>query len=109
MSAAGRSATLARQSRAVVDCFAAIRPMIELSWVEFDFAPMPIRQRKSSARVTLVLFGAAALAACGQEGETLQRDLYASKEDCVQDWGDELKCEKQPPTGYSFGLHSGYW
>ncbi len=70
---------------------------------------MPIRQRKSSARVTLVLLGAAALAACGQEGETLQRDLYASKEDCVQDWGDELKCEKQPPTGYSFGLHSGYW
>jgi uncharacterized protein YgiB involved in biofilm formation len=70
---------------------------------------MPIRQRKSSARVTLVLLGAAALAACGQEDETLRRDLYSSKEDCVQDWGDELKCEKQPPTGYSSGFHSGYW
>lgn len=69
---------------------------------------MPIGQRKSSARITLVLLGAA-LAACGQEDETLQRDLYSNKADCVQDWGDELKCEQQPATGYSPGFHPGYW
>jgi len=57
----------------------------------------------------LVLLGAAALTACGQEDETLRRDLYSSKEDCVQDWGDELKCENRPATGYAPGFHSGYW
>jgi uncharacterized protein YgiB involved in biofilm formation len=70
---------------------------------------MPTRRRRSSARVTLVLLGAAALAACGQEDDTLRRDVYANKEDCVQDWGDELKCEKPPATGYTPGLRSGYW
>jgi len=70
---------------------------------------MAIRQRKSSARVTLVLLGAAALAACGQEDESLRRDLYASKDDCVQDWGDELKCEPQTSTENSFGFRSAYW
>ena len=70
---------------------------------------MPSRQRRSSARVTLVLLGAAALTACGQEDETLRRDLYSSKEDCVRDWGDELKCQNRPATGYAPGFHSGYW
>ena len=70
---------------------------------------MPSRQRRSSASVTLVLLGAAALAACGQEEDTLRRDLYSSKEDCVRDWGDELKCENRPATGYAPGFHSGYW
>jgi hypothetical protein len=57
----------------------------------------------------LVLLGAAALTACGQEDDTLRRDLYSSKEDCVRDWGDELKCEKPPATGYVSGSHFGYW
>ena|SRR5690349_16584425 len=70
---------------------------------------MPTRKRRSSARVTLVLLGAAALAACGQEDDTLRRDVYANKEDCVQDWGDELKCEKPPATGYTPGFRPGYW
>ena len=70
---------------------------------------MPSRQRRSSASVTLVLLGAAALTACGQEDETLRRDLYSNKEDCVRDWGDELKCENRPATGYAPGYHSGYW
>jgi uncharacterized protein YgiB involved in biofilm formation len=70
---------------------------------------MPSRQRRSSARVTLVLLGAAALAACGQEEDTLRRDVYSSKEDCVQDWGDEVKCEKQPATTYTPGGRPGYW
>ena len=66
-------------------------------------------RRRSSARVTLVLLGAAALAACTQEEDTLRRDLYSSKEDCVRDWGDELKCEQQSAAGYGSGSRSGYW
>lgn len=70
---------------------------------------MPSRPRRSSARVTLVLLGAAALAACGQEDDTLRRDLYSSKEDCIKDWGDQYKCEEQSATGYTPGFHSNYW
>lgn len=59
---------------------------------------MPTRSRKSSTRVTLVLIGAAAtLAGCGSpddSGEALRRNLYASKEDCVADWGDPRECEQ---------------
>ena len=72
---------------------------------------MPPRPRRSSARVTLVLLGAAALAACSQEEDTLRRDLYSSREDCVKAWGDQFKCEEQPATGYTSGYHPGlgYW
>jgi uncharacterized protein YgiB involved in biofilm formation len=72
---------------------------------------MATRPRKSSARVTLVLLGAAALAACGQDESTLRRDLYANKEDCLKDWGDEQKCAEQPGPARSGsgGYHGGYW
>jgi hypothetical protein len=67
------------------------------------------RPRKSSSRITLVFLGAAALAACGQEGNALRRDVYASKDDCLKDWGDELKCEEQSARTPSSGSHGGYW
>lgn len=41
--------------------------------------------RKSSAQVTLVLIGVAALAGCGEDDQ--RRDVYASREDCLADWG----------------------
>lgn len=69
---------------------------------------MPTRPRKSSRHVALVLLGAAAVVACGQDEETLRRDIYASKDDCVADWGDELKCE-QPSAVPRSGMHGGYW
>ena len=69
---------------------------------------MATRPRKSSSRVTLVLLGAAALASCGQQESALRRDLYANKEDCLKDWGDELKCAEQPAPAHS-GYHGGYW
>jgi len=43
--------------------------------------------RKSSARVTLVLIGVAALSGCGR-GDDQRRDIYASREDCLADWGN---------------------
>ncbi|HXS51851.1 MAG TPA: hypothetical protein VN782_04910 [Usitatibacter sp.] len=42
-------------------------------------------RRKSSARVTLVLIGVAALAGCNR-GEEQRRDVYASRDDCLADW-----------------------
>lgn len=44
------------------------------------------RLRKSSSRVSLVLIGVAALAGCGDEE---RRDVYASREDCLADWGNK--------------------
>ena len=41
--------------------------------------------RKSSGTVTLVLIGVAAMAGCSDE----RRDVYASKEDCLADWGNK--------------------
>src|SRR5438128_4495067 len=70
---------------------------------------MPARPRKSSAGVTLVLLGAATLVACGENQDTLRRDVYTSKDDCLKDWGDELKCEQQPAAGRMGGGHGGYY
>ncbi len=44
------------------------------------------RIRKSSTRVTLVLIGLAGLAGCGGDD---RRDVYASREDCLADWGNK--------------------
>src|SRR5450755_2863046 len=77
---------------------------------ETSASGMSTRPRKSSARITLVLLGAAALASCGQQESTLRRDLYANKEDCLKDWGDELKCAEQAaPASTGSSYHGGYW
>ncbi|MBK8740603.1 MAG: hypothetical protein IPM02_14260 [Betaproteobacteria bacterium] len=68
------------------------------------------RTRKRSAQITLVLLGAAALAGCDNQDE--RRDLYASKQDCVHDWGDETKCEPAPASAANGQSHTGgghYW
>lgn len=66
--------------------------------------------RKSSSRVTLVLIGLAGLAGCGDE----RRDLYASREDCLADWGNKPE-DCTPATdpqhagrGYFYGPHYVY-
>ncbi len=59
--------------------------------------------RKSSAKVTLVLIGAAVgggLAGCSKD--EVRRDVYASKQDCLADWGNSpADCE--PVNGRSGG------
>ena len=47
-------------------------------------------KRKSSGHVSLVLIGlaTAAVAGCSQEPES-RRDVYASREDCLADWGNQ--------------------
>ena len=56
---------------------------------------MERRPRKSSACVTLVLIGAAALSGCGDGPATNRRASYATKEECLADWGDPRECEQQ--------------
>ena len=68
-------------------------------------------KRKSSSRVGLVLIGAAAvasLAGCGKD-ET-RRDVYASKEDCLADWGNDPKdCEAAYDHPSSRGANTAYY
>ena len=73
------------------------------------------RLRKSSGRVTLVLIGVAALGGCG--GDDSRRDVYATREDCLADWGNKAEdCtpateDKHRSRGYYYGPsythHSG--
>jgi uncharacterized protein YgiB involved in biofilm formation len=70
---------------------------------------MSTRPRKSSARVTLVLLGAAALAACGQQDEAMRRDVYANKDDCIKDWGDDLQCDPQVASAPTAGGPHLFW
>ncbi|MEO8506702.1 MAG: hypothetical protein ABI593_03645 [Betaproteobacteria bacterium] len=56
---------------------------------------MARRPRKSSACVTLVLIGAAALSGCGDSTTSSRRASYATKEECLADWGDPRECEQQ--------------
>jgi uncharacterized protein YgiB involved in biofilm formation len=62
--------------------------------------------RKSSARVTLVLIGVAALAGCGRAQEQ-RRDVYASREDCLADWGNKPE-DCKPATEQRHASH-GFW
>ena len=65
------------------------------------------RLRKSSSRVTLVLIGVAALGGCG--GDDSRRDVYATREDCLADWGNKPEdCtpateDKHRSRGYFYG------
>lgn len=68
------------------------------------------RMRKSSSQVTLVLIGAAAIGAglAGCSKEELRRDVYASKADCLADWGNTpTDCEPayDRPTGSGHVTH----
>jgi uncharacterized protein YgiB involved in biofilm formation len=73
-----------------------------------------MKPRRSSSSITLVLIGASALSACGPSGsqssDTLQRDIYASQTDCVQDWGAEpAKCEPFRSTSSGGSSYTHYY
>ena len=68
------------------------------------------RVRRSSGRVTLVLIGAATVAATlsGCQKDDIRRDVYASKADCLADWGNKpTDCEPayDRPTGNGAVTH----
>jgi len=63
------------------------------------------RLRKSSGRVTLALIGVAALAGCGEQ----KRDIYASREDCLADWGNKPEdcTPATQPAHHASGFYYG--
>ena len=68
------------------------------------------RIRKSSSHISLVLIGATALTAGlgGCSKEDVRRDVYASKADCLADWGNTPSdCEPafDRPTGNAATTH----
>ena len=59
-------------------------------------------RRRSSARITLVLIGSAAMARDLDSRITeLVSDHYASREECAADWGAPEYCERVNVTGAS--------
>ncbi len=68
--------------------------------------------RKSSGTVTLVLIGVAALGGCSDS----RKDVYASKQDCLADWGNKPEdCTpstdpKHAGRGFFYGpAYGGGW
>ena len=62
-----------------------------------------MKRRRASTRISLVLIGAAALAACDQSSTKMARDHYASVEDCAADWGRPENCDRVQSSGYPAG------
>lgn len=60
-------------------------------------------RRRSTLQITLALIGLVALTACGDK----KRNVYRSKQDCVEDWGDGKGCEEAPAGSAHY--HGGYW
>ena len=68
-------------------------------------------KRRSSAAVTLVVIGAAAMTTLGGcAKEDVLRDVYASKEDCLADWGNNpADCEPAYDHPGSRGASTVYY
>ena len=66
---------------------------------------MGTRLRKRSAAITLVLAGSAGLSGCGSPVE--QRDTYASRMACLNDWPDSSLCEPVRDGRYASSYHYG--
>lgn len=56
-------------------------------------------KRRRSLQITLVLIGMVALSGCSSE----QRNVYKSKEDCLQDWGSGQECEEVNSNNNYYG------
>jgi len=70
-------------------------------------------QRKRSVHLSLVLISAAALggvAGCSnmENGDNLNRDVYANIEECKADWGTPGDCEEIESTRSATGSRSFY-
>ena len=73
---------------------------------------------RRSSKVTLVLLGVAALSGCSRSDET-RRDIYASREDCLADWGNKPEdCTASTQLGHvarglwvgpMYPIGTGFW
>jgi len=68
---------------------------------------------KRSKKIVLAIIASATLTACGSSTQPTQRDVYANKEKCAEEWGDN-NCEEATGSGgrtYSgphYFIRSGY-
>jgi len=62
---------------------------------------------KRSKEVVLVLIASASLAACGPDTQETRREVYASRDNCAEDWGGD-KCEEQAGGRGYWGPHYYY-
>jgi uncharacterized protein YgiB involved in biofilm formation len=78
-----------------------------------DTPPRIPKSRKSSRRVPLVLISAAAIAGAtlgGCSKDEIRRDVYANREDCLADWGNDPKdCEPAYDRPESRGASTAYY
>lgn len=56
-------------------------------------------KRRSSLHISLVLIGMVTLTGCQEE----QRNVYKSKDDCLQDWGNPQDCEQVTQSNNYYG------
>jgi hypothetical protein len=79
---------------------------------------IPIKPRKSSTAVKLVLIGTIGTAVgvvAGCSGNQERRDIYANRDACLSDWGNEAKdctpvaANSSTRTGSSFGTTGNYY
>lgn len=62
-----------------------------------------LKKLRKSSRVTLVLMGVATLAGCSDP----RRDIYASREQCLADWGNQPEdCKASTDPAH---VSRGYW
>ena len=67
-----------------------------------ESAPLPLTRR--SLQVSLVLMGALAVLSYGED----RRYLYSSRQDCLNDWGDDKDCKEAPTGSGSSGTRHWY-
>ena len=65
---------------------------------------------KRSKKITLTLIASISLVACGDESQPTKRAVYANKQDCIGDWGNEKDCEEVLQQGARsyYGPHYFY-
>jgi hypothetical protein len=51
--------------------------------------------KKCSLHISLVLVGTLAVGGCGGDSK---RQIYKTKQDCLDDWGNEKQCEEIPQS-----------
>ena len=61
---------------------------------------------KRSKKIVLTLIASASLGAYGCSSEqATHREIYASKEKCIEDWGTKENCEEDKKYGTYYGPH----
>ncbi|MBI5847749.1 MAG: hypothetical protein HZB31_07365 [Nitrospirae bacterium] len=64
-------------------------------------------KRSKAISLTLIATVSLCLQGCSHKQAT-NRELYESKQKCIEDWGSEQECEEDKNTRYYYGPHYYY-